>query len=158
SNNIGLVLAQAHEQVFIDEYIPNIVTGLSRMTQALGFRILVELAEDGSSPNTYLDLLRGKEVAGIILQFNSPGEEDIQALVGAVGVGYPIVSLNHYHDAVPSVRVDKLAGVRSILNHLINLGHRRIACITFAPVPDSAEAHRRLTVYRETLESAGIPC
>src|SRR5258706_4264272 len=55
STNIGLVLAQPHEQVFIDEYIPNIITGLSKVTQRYGYRIVVELVEDGSHPNTYLN-------------------------------------------------------------------------------------------------------
>ena len=41
STNIGLVLVQTHEQVFIDEYIPHIITGLSKVTRKHGYRILV---------------------------------------------------------------------------------------------------------------------
>src|SRR6185436_8430741 len=51
SANIGLVIAQPHEQVFIDEYIPNIITGLSKVTSKQGYRILVELVQSGSHPN-----------------------------------------------------------------------------------------------------------
>src|SRR5260221_13135861 len=79
SQNIGLVIAQPHKQVFIDEYIPNIITGLSNVTREYGYRILVELVEDGSHPHTYLNLIRGKEVAGMIVTFNAPTEEDMQA-------------------------------------------------------------------------------
>lgn len=156
SANIGLVLAQAHEQVFIDEYIPNIINGLSKVTRKHGYRILVELVEDGSHPNTYLNLLRGKEAAGIIININAPTDEDIRELVACVNAGFPIVSLHHLHDAVPSVIVDKLEGVRHILQHLLSLGHERIACITYAPVPGLLHATERLNVYHEVLESAGI--
>src|SRR5258707_14161133 len=39
SMNIGLVLGQPHEQIFLDEYIPNIITGLSKVTRKHGYRI-----------------------------------------------------------------------------------------------------------------------
>jgi DNA-binding LacI/PurR family transcriptional regulator len=156
STNIGLVLVQPHEQVFIDEYIPSVITGLSKVTRKHGYRILVEMVEDGSPPNTYLNLIRGKEVAGMIINFDVPSEHDVQELVASVAEGFPIVSLNHCHDAVPSVTVDKLEGVRRVVEHLLGLRHRRIACITYAPVPEKRDATRRLLVYRETLEAAGI--
>ncbi len=156
STNIGLVLAQAHEQVFIDEFIPNIINGLSKVTRMYGFRILIEMVEDGSDPNTYLNLLRGKEVAGIIVNTNVPSQKDIQDLVQSVNAGFPIVSLHYWHDTIHSVIVDKLEGVRSALAHLLQLGHRRIACITYAPVPAQSHASKRLDVYREVLEEAGI--
>ena len=156
SSNIGLVLAQPHRQVFIDEYIPNIITGLSRVTRERGYRILVELVEDDSHPNTWLNLIRGKEVAGIIAAFNAPSEQDIQEMAVIVAEGFPIVSLNHWHDTVHSVMVDKLDGVRNAVGHLVKLGHKRIACITYAPIPGLHDAFQRLLVYREVLEKAGI--
>src|SRR5262249_46816709 len=89
SKNIGLVLLQPHEQVFIDEYLPRVITGLSQITRQSGYRILVELVEDGSRPNAYLDLIRGKEVAGLIVNFNCPSDDDIEALVASVAEGSP---------------------------------------------------------------------
>jgi DNA-binding LacI/PurR family transcriptional regulator len=155
SANIGFVIAQPHAQVFIDEYIPNIISGLSKVTGAQGYRILVELVEDNIHPNTCLNLIRGKEVAGIIAAFNAPTEQHIQELVSAAE-GFPIVSLNYLDDNVPSVMVDKLNGVRSVVDHLVKLGHKRIACITYAPVPGLHDVVQRLLVYRSVLESAGI--
>ncbi len=156
STNIGLVLAQPHAQVFIDEYIPGIITGLSKVTQEHGYRILVELVEDGNHPNTYLNLLRGKEAAGIIVNFNTPSEQDIREMLASLAQGFPIVSLNYWHDGLYSVAMDKLDGVRRVLQHLVRMGHERIACITYAPVPKLLEAHRRLLVYRDVLESVGL--
>src|SRR5262249_35665746 len=45
STNIGLILIQPHEQVFIDEYVPRIITGLSQVSREHGYRILVELVK-----------------------------------------------------------------------------------------------------------------
>jgi LacI family transcriptional regulator len=156
STNIGLVLVQPHEQVFIDEYIPSVITGLSNVTRKHGYRILVEMVEADSPPNTYLNLIRGKEVAGTIINFDLPSEHSLPELLASVAEGLPIVSLNYWHDAVHSVMVDKLDGVRRIVKHLVNLGHRRIACISYAPTNKKCDPYRRLMVYREVLEAAGI--
>jgi DNA-binding LacI/PurR family transcriptional regulator len=156
STNIGLVLVQPHEQVFIDEYIPHIITGLSQVAHDNGYRILVELIKDDSNPDKYLNLIKGKEVAGIITSFNSLTDELLRELAASADEGLPIVSLSFCHDAVPSVSVDKLGGVRDVLEHLLSLGHRRIACITYGPVPQRREPYARLLVYRDVLHAAGI--
>lgn len=156
STNIGLVLAQVHEQVFIDEYIPTVITGLTKVTRQHGYRILVELIPDGSKTNAYTDLIRGNEVAGLIVNFSAVTDEDIQNLDNFTAEGFPIVSLNEMQSIVPTVTVDKFDGVRQIIQHLLNMGHRRIACITYAPAPLQLHANRRLMIYRERLEAAGI--
>ena len=48
-----------------------------------------------------------------------------------------------------------MAGTRLVLEHLIGLGHRDIACITYAE--DLTHAQKRLSVFRQTLSAAGIP-
>ncbi|MEO8607269.1 MAG: LacI family DNA-binding transcriptional regulator [Chloroflexota bacterium] len=155
SNNIALVIGQPHRQVFIDEYIPSILTGLNQVTQEHGFRILVELVEAGKNSDSYVNLIRGKEVAGVIVNFVSPSAEDIHTAERCAADHLPIVSLGDLHPNIPSVTVDKLDGVRKVVGHLLSLGHRRIACISYAPF-GQPHAMRRLGVYRETLESAGI--
>ena len=50
----------------------------------------------------------------------------------------------------PSVDVDNEAGARLAVEHLLALGHRRIACITNAPLAYTA-ASERLAGYREAL-------
>lgn len=162
SNNIGLVLAQPHDQVFIDEYIPNIITGLSRITKEHGYRILLELIQDDSHADAYINLMRGKEVAGMIVNLNEPDYGDKrhpmtrEKLIAYVAEGFPIVSLDYIHPTVHSVMVDKLSGVRRIIQHLIDLGHRRIACITYAPRKLNNHAEQRLSIYRQMMEEIGI--
>jgi DNA-binding LacI/PurR family transcriptional regulator len=156
SSNIGLILGQPHEQIFIDEYIPNVITGLNKVTKKHGYRMLVEIIDDGSRLDAYVDLVRGKEVAGMILHLNNPSPEEIQKMASFVAEGFPIVGLDFYDQSIPSVRVDKLMGVRTAVKHLIQLGHRRIACISYAPFQNNRHATNRILVYRKTLESSGI--
>jgi len=154
SSNIGLLLLHPHEQVFIDEYIPNILTGLSQVARQNGFRILVEMITDDHLPDAYINLIRGKEVAGIII--NAPTVQDGLSLHRYAAEGFPIVTLDNVHSDIYSVIVDKLHGVRKAVKHLINLGHQSIGCISYAPVPINKHAADRLHIFRAALESAHL--
>lgn len=155
SNNIALVLSKPHRQVFLDEYLPSILTGLNEITQQSGFRILVELVNDPGETNAYERLIHGKEIAGMLVNPNAMTPSDIEQVVTATKAHFPIVALNYVHPEIYSVSVDKLGGTRTVLEHLIKLGHRRIACITYAP-PEHLPPRGRLNVYRTTLEAAGL--
>ena len=81
---------------------------------------------------------------------------DDEELAELVRDGFPVVIQgSHPGLDVPSVDVDNEAGARLAVEHLLALGHRRIACITNAPLAYTA-ASERLTGYREALAAAGI--
>ncbi len=118
-----------------------------------GFRVMVEpLAPDGPH-STYTDLLRAQHADGLVV--SGPRIDD-RSLLELVRDGFPIVLQGSLPDvAVSSVDVDNVAGSRGAVEHLIALGHRRIACITNAPLVYTA-ARDRLAGYREALKAAGI--
>lgn len=155
SNNIALVLSQSHQQVFIDEYIPKVITGLNQVTQQYGYRILVEMVDYDKRQNAYDNLVRGKEVAGIIVNFNNPPQGELDSLVN-YSADFPIVSLGDFHPDLYTVTVDKYIGVRLMAQHLMSLGHRRIACISYGPQGDR-HSGTRLEIFKEMLENAGVP-
>ena len=154
--NVGLVLVQPHNQVFIDEYIPNILTGLSQVTRQYGYRILVELIEDGSDPNAFGDLIQSKAVGGMIVNNSFPAPDVLQRLLAHADDGFPIVTLNTWHPDIVSVTVDKFAGVRKVIQHLIDMGHQRIACIAYAPQGHDYHVQTREDIYREMLAKNGL--
>ncbi|MBI4928608.1 MAG: LacI family DNA-binding transcriptional regulator, partial [Anaerolineae bacterium] len=68
----------------------------------------------------------------------------------------PLVEINPYNrpESTTFVAGDDIQGARDITNHLLDLGHRRIA---FLMGPRNMRAsHDRLAGYRSTLESRGI--
>lgn len=155
SNSIGLILIQPHFQVFTDPYIPNVMTGIADITQAHGFRILVEHVKSPRLVHSIGDMLKGGEVAAVIVNNIYGSEQEISQLVEQ---GYPVLSLDiGTWPSIYSVSIDHFGGIRRVVQHLISLGHRRIACITYGPLEQSLHTVLRLNVYRETLEAAGIP-
>ncbi|MBN1681396.1 MAG: LacI family DNA-binding transcriptional regulator [Anaerolineae bacterium] len=153
SNNIGLILIQPHHRIFIDAYIPSIIAGLSQVTQQHGFRILIEIIKDVTQPNTYMNLMWGNEIAGMILSNPKADDAEITALAAS---DFPIVSLDYLNELVYSVSTDDLGGVQKAVTHLAHLGHRRIACIPYAPIDANNQVADRLQVYYDTLESFNI--
>ena len=73
------------------------------------------------------------------------------------GLNIPVILLNCYakDHAFPAVVPSEIAGGQSATQHLIELGHRRIACITGEPWMDAAQD--RLEGHRRALATADIP-
>ncbi len=157
SSNIGLILIKPHKQIFIDFYVSNVIAGLNQVIQEHNLRLLVQVVDENCHPDTYTNLAKGKEVAGLFVILYSPGKEDFQALRALAADGFPLVIFGYPVQGFHSVIADHFGGVRKAVAHLIGLGHQRIACITYAPIDINPHAGKRLRIYRDTLESAGLP-
>lgn len=155
SDTLGLVLFYPHEYVFIDPYVPNLLSGISEVARLHNYRIMVEIIHEPAEIELVNNMLRSGEVAGVLQYHDASRDEVHRCMLELTGDGFPLVSLETTMSSeLYSVTIDHMAGTRSVLEHLIGLGHRDIACISyFAGEP---HVQRRLNVYRETLADAGI--
>ena len=101
----------------------------------------------------YLDLLQSKRVEGIIFIATTAQVNQIRPIVNS---GIPVVIF--YRDIpgleVDTFRIDNLKAGYLATRHLIELGHRKIACIQPAsPVTPSSE---RVEGYKQALSEAGL--
>jgi DNA-binding LacI/PurR family transcriptional regulator len=115
---------------------------------------MVEALSPNDAESSYVSLVRGQHADGLVL--SGPRTDD-PAFVDLVRDGFPVVLQGSLPEIpVPSVDVDNVAGARQAVDHLIGLGHRRIAMITNAPVVYTA-AVQRAEGYRQALAAADIP-
>ena len=151
SQTIGLVLRQSAEQVAADALLAETLWGVASEARTGGYRVLVEpLSPDGGR---YSDLLLSQRVDGLIVSGPRVDDEELVALVAD---GFPIILQGSLPDvAAPSVDIDNRAAARTAVEHLIGLGHRRIGCITNAPLAYTAAADR-VAGYRDAIEAAEI--
>ncbi|MEO8570923.1 MAG: LacI family DNA-binding transcriptional regulator [Chloroflexota bacterium] len=155
SHILALVLHQSPEQVASDAVLAETLRGLSAAAREGGFRVMVELLAPDGPDTSYSSLLRAQHADGLIV--SGPRSDD-PSLLELVRDGFPIVIQGSFPDvAVQSVDVDNVAGARGAVEHLLSLGHRRIACITNAPLVYTA-AQERLAGYTQALAAAGIEC
>lgn len=98
----------------------------------------------------YLRALMERRVDGVIIAGGSFGRAEMSVVGGAV----PVVMIGRHRARFPQVRVDNVAAGAMATEHLLALGHRRIACL--AGPSSSLSACDRVAGYRQALEAAGL--
>ena len=154
SGTIGLILSRSHHQINSDVYLTQVADSLMQVAHQNNMRVLLDVMEDVEDELTYQRLIQARQVDGII--FSGPRLDD-HALQLLARINFPTVLMG----ALPSksfysVDVDNVLAARNATEHLINLGHRHIACITNA-TPNFSAASDRLRGYQLALQKHGIP-
>jgi LacI family transcriptional regulator len=98
----------------------------------------------------YLRTLLERRVDGILVAGGSFGRAEAALTAGRV----PVVMIGRHPVRCPSVRIDNVAAAATVTEHLLALGHRRIACLSGPR--DSLTAVDRVEGYRRTLRDAGL--
>jgi DNA-binding LacI/PurR family transcriptional regulator len=149
SHTIGLAV-----RTLSDLWAAHIVLPIEELAHGSGYDLFISTHHaDADWERRVLRAFHGRQVDGIIVVSSVLGEE-ISPLQSALGI--PIVLISPLVEATHRyvVRTDDVAGARSAVEHLIRLGHRRIAHIG---APDwAAPGLERRTGYRQALEAHGI--
>jgi DNA-binding LacI/PurR family transcriptional regulator len=156
TRTIGLVVSHA-EHFSVDAFIPQLLYSLSRDAHALGYRVLLETIEDVSQPNAYDDLVRGQRIDGLIVLNTRSDDSQLPELIRK---NFPVVLLGFPEwaklgERAGAIWTDGRASGRVATQHLINLGHSRIAHITFSPEYYHATQDRRLG-WQDALATVGL--
>jgi LacI family transcriptional regulator, galactose operon repressor len=113
---------------------------------------------DVERPETRDDLvlrLAHRSSSDALLVISLPLRSDEVARFGRARV--PVVLVDGVHERLPHLAVDDVAGGRLATEHLLSLGHTRIAFIGDAPTPfDFSSSRDRRVGYEQALRDAGI--
>ena len=132
-----------------------LVSGIQERALETGHTMLLCTTEgDPEREEQYLSLLRAKQVDGVLVDGLVLPPETITRFVRD---GLPIVCLDRDIDStlVPLVQVDNHLGARLATEHLLGLGHERIAHI--AGARDLRISEDRIEGYRDAHRRAGAP-
>ncbi|MCC6944489.1 MAG: LacI family DNA-binding transcriptional regulator [Thermomicrobiales bacterium] len=102
---------------------------------------------------SYLQLLSDKQVDGIIFIATTP---EIDHLTRLIDPRLPMVVFYRQSDRpmTDSLVVDNFGGGYLATQHLIELGHRHIACV--APASTNSPSSLRVSGYRQAMQDAGL--
>jgi DNA-binding LacI/PurR family transcriptional regulator len=133
-----------------DYYFGGMLKGIHQITRAAGVPLLV--IQDGLQ-DLRLPPFGAAHIAGWIVLH--PGEDDTAKLVTLAASGLPVVTVATAPDTVAcsSVVVDNRGDTQALVNHLIDHGHRQIACIDHGPDRWSRERYQG---YLDALHERGI--
>ncbi|MFD8497179.1 LacI family DNA-binding transcriptional regulator [Amycolatopsis sp. NPDC059657] len=148
TNVIGILVAD------LEPFSTELLKGAADAIRGSGFELVVYSAGGRSGDpagweKRYLSRLSGTLVDGAIL---------VTPTVSLAAVpGTPVVAVDPHTgpSTLPTIDADSLRGAQLATEHLLELGHRRIAFL--AGRPDLQSAELRKTGYLQALAAAGVP-
>lgn len=151
---IGLVMTRSPHHIASDTFLPQIIGGLLEVVRENKLRLLIESVHVEHQDRAYLELVRAKHIDGMILL--TPRIDDA-ALKKLEEANVPAVLMGALSNSnLYSVDIDNRHSAKMAVNYLIELGHKKIACIANAPASYSA-APDRVAGYRDAVLDAEIP-
>lgn len=149
SRTIGLIISD-----ILVPFHAEVAKGVEDVASERGFAtILCNSSEDPKEEARYLEVLRGFQVKGIIIE---PTQEASQGIAALVKSGTRVVEVDRISGArgVTSVLSDNLGGAASAAEYLLGLGHRSFAVI--AGDTGITSGKERLAGFRGELERQGV--
>jgi len=130
---LGLVIARDPDIIAGDPFFPAFISGLEQVLAPIGQSLVLSMvADEAAERASYERLAENGRVDGVVLtdlRQNDPRLELIAGLgLQAVTLGFPDVD-----SPFGVVSLDDGPGIRSIVDHLAQLGHSRIAHVAGAP-------------------------
>ena len=149
TTTVGVILSDIRNPFFT-----SVVRGIEDELHKSGYTLfLCNTDEDPKKELLYLKILREEGVAGIILATCQP---DLSGSRRLLGTHLPLVAIDRFPRGldVDSVVVTNIEGAKSAVQHLLELGHERIALIN-GPKRNINSIERQLG-YEKAFEARGI--
>lgn len=161
SKTIGLVTSRPASQAFANPFFAEVIRGIGSVLENEGYNLLLYTGHgERKEREACLEMLRSRHVDGVILTISRRGDQLIESLVNEqqhfVLIGRPSDGDGRLNSPGASwVNNDNVAAAGVAVEHLLSLGHRRIACV--AGPQEWVFCFDRLLGYQQALERAGIP-
>jgi DNA-binding LacI/PurR family transcriptional regulator len=150
TKTLGIVVSDV-----TDPFVTEVLKGAEQAGRELGYSLLFATSSRDSVQEFHAArLLLARQVDGMIV-ISSRGADRYAELLRSNGT--PLILVNNELDGegAYSVRTDNAGGMRQVLTHLLELGHRRIA---FIAGPEAGRSSKeRLQSYREISALCELP-
>lgn len=154
SDTIGLILPTFGPR-FSDPYFSELLAGIGNKAANQGYDLLVSTRAPGDEELlAYHHMVQGQRVDGLVVVRTRRQDDRIDYLRS---VNFPFVAFGRTEGELdfPFVDEDGASGMRLVADHLVNLGHQRIACV--ASPPELMFSQYRLDGLRVRLQELNVP-
>src|SRR5918998_3883396 len=146
TNVIGVLVAE------FEPYSSELLKGISAAVDGTGYELLAYSGGTDGGVRTGWERRSLSRLAGTLID---AAIVVTPTMVMADGVGIPVVAVDPHRgpEGLPTIDADNVTGARDAVEHLLGLGHRRIAHL--GGREDLESARLREIGYRQALEAAG---
>ena len=150
TDKIGFVFNNS--LMYISDYFAEVVVGATAAAEAAGNNIVL-YTNEGDSPESLAKLIRAKEVDGFALVWNHVPAYLTDMLL-AENIPFVVLGRRVGHPEASYITPDNYQGATDLMQHLYDLGHRRIGFTTRPSMGRTNED--RLNAYKNFLTKNGI--
>ncbi|HAQ59034.1 MAG TPA: LacI family transcriptional regulator [Microbacterium sp.] len=152
TNTIALVVPRVSRW-----YFGEIIEGIERSLMRLGYDLTLYIAEPHSRDRDllYRHFLARKRFDGVIAVALEPDDADLERLIG---FAKPTVCIGNNLPGLATLGIDNIAIGRMITQHLLALGHERIAFVGATPKgdPPTRDVEDRQAGYLQAMQAADL--
>ena len=151
---IGAIIPEAVMTLFVDPFFPLLLCGITETCNDRGYYLMLSLFNGpATEEELYRRQVHGGHLDGVIV---ASARMDDRLIPTLLDDAVPFILVGRHSDSrARCVDVDNVGASRMAVEHLIRLGHTRIATIT-GPLSISS-GEDRLVGYRQALEAHRIP-
>lgn len=142
---LGVILAEMENPIFLQ-----VLKSAEDLAESQGYAVLLSVgSRDAAVERSAVNRLLGHRVDGIVLVGTRLPSREVQELAATL----PGVTISRRVAGVEAVSVEDRAGAEDAVQHLVDLGHRRIAHIDGGTGPG---ARLRRRGYEEVMTRSGL--
>jgi LacI family transcriptional regulator len=150
SGTVGLVIPDLTNPLF-----PPIVRGIEDVLGPAGYNAwIVNTDNDPDREQSQVDALRSRHVEGLIVA-TARLQHPLLERLHAEGVRMVLINRRLASGEIPSVTADDARGIATSVEHLVSLGHRRIAHL--AGPQNTSTGLVRQQAFRQAVRDQGLP-
>ncbi len=150
SNTIGLIVADIS-----NSFYARMCRAVEDAASKLGYHVLFGSSdENAAKEKSLIQMLRDRQVDGLIISTTLSNNDDIQALQAA---NFPLVLIDRFvpNQDTPFVTADNYGGSIAVVDHLVKQGAKRIGQLTISP-SHLTSITERTRGYKDALAKNGI--
>ncbi len=148
--NIGVLFVDKSNCGLTHPYFSHVLDSFRRGAEEKGYDITFISQHAGKNILSYYEHSKYRGVDGVVIACVDFEEAEVQELLGGE---IPVVTIDYTFDNRMSVSSDNVLGMRKIVEHLIEMGHRKIAYIHGE---ESRITESRLNSFYHTMEKFGV--
>lgn len=150
SNNIGVVFTEDMERGLTHSFFARLLNAFKRECEENGYDITFINHNIGKSGMSFLEHCRYRNVDGVCVACTNFYSKEIMELMNS---NLPAVNIDHPYENHGCVLSDNSDGIRQLVKHAYDLGHRRIA---YLYGQDAYVTDRRIESFFRTTQDLGL--
>lgn len=153
TNIISLFIPRNALTIFSDPFFSYVIQGIAETCASVGYFLMVSMITADIDQDFFQHMTRSRHSDGVIILSSDMDDPILPMLKGRMPL--VLIGSHPYFRDLNWVDAENHEGARKAVDHLIRLGHRRIASIS-GPLQMAAAVDRR-NGYKQALLEAGLP-